>query len=62
MALFLAGPKNQVLSVAVWGLWEGGNVGPATAGAVLLVFVVGALAIATFRVAGLMRHAAGSAR
>src|SRR5207248_2857191 len=37
MALFLSGPHNQVLSVAVWGLWEGGNFGPATAGAVLLV-------------------------
>jgi iron(III) transport system permease protein len=54
MALFLSGPQNQVLSVAVWGLWEGGNFGPATAGAVLLVLLISLLTVVTFRLTGLM--------
>src|SRR5262249_51322078 len=51
---FLSGPQNQVLSVAVWGLWEGGNFGPATAGAVFLVVLIGVLTVVTFRLTGLI--------
>jgi len=43
MALFLSGPHNQVLSVAIWELWDGGSVGKASAAAVAMVSVMGAL-------------------
>jgi iron(III) transport system permease protein len=43
MALFLSGPHNQVLSVAIWELWDGGSVGKASAAAVAMVAIMGAL-------------------
>jgi iron(III) transport system permease protein len=43
MALFLSGPHNQVLSVAIWELWDGGAVGKASAAAVAMVGVMGGL-------------------
>lgn len=45
MALFLSGPHNQVLSVAIWELWDGGSVGKASAAAVVMV---GAMSVLMF--------------
>lgn len=52
MALFLSGPQNQVLSVSIWQLWEGGDVGIAAAGAVAMVATTGPLAFGILRLAG----------
>lgn len=43
MALFLAGPRNGVLSVAVWRAWQQGSLGPAAAAAVVMLMIIGAL-------------------
>jgi iron(III) transport system permease protein len=43
MALFLAGPRNPVLSVAVWRSWQQGALGPAAAAAVVMLIIIGAL-------------------
>lgn len=43
MALFLTGPRNRVLSVAVWRIWESGDQGPAAAAAVVMVGITGLL-------------------
>ena len=43
MALFLAGPRNGVLSVAVWRAWQQGSLGPAAAAAVVMLIIIGAL-------------------
>jgi iron(III) transport system permease protein len=43
MALFLSGPRNGVLSVAVWRAWQQGSLGPAAAAAVIMLIVIGAL-------------------
>ncbi len=43
MALFLAGPRNGVLSVAVWRAWQQGSLGPAAAAAVVMLLIIGAL-------------------
>jgi iron(III) transport system permease protein len=52
LALFLAGPRNQVLSVGVWLAWEGGNIGPASAGAVAMVLVIGLLLLILLALTG----------
>jgi len=41
VALFLSGPRNQVLAVGVWNAWDAGNIGAASAGAVIMVASVG---------------------
>jgi iron(III) transport system permease protein len=41
VALFLSGPRNQVLAVGVWHAWDAGNIGAASAGAVIMVATVG---------------------
>lgn len=41
MALFLSGPRNEVLAVGVWNAWDAGNIGAASAGAVIMVVSVG---------------------
>lgn len=43
MALFLAGPRNGVLSVAVWRSWQQGSLGPAAAAGVIMLLIIGAL-------------------
>lgn len=50
MALFLSGPHNQVLSVSIWELWEGGNIGRASAGAVAMIAVTGSLMLIIFKI------------
>jgi iron(III) transport system permease protein len=50
MALFLAGPGNQVLSVSIWTLWNNGVTGVAAAGAVAMVAVLGVLTLIVLRV------------
>jgi len=52
MALFLAGPRNHVLSVSIWELWEAGELGTAAAGAVAMVTVTGGVVFAVLRLAG----------
>jgi iron(III) transport system permease protein len=52
MALFLSGPHNNVLSVSIWVLWEGGNLGTAAAGAVAMVATTGLLMFGILRLAG----------
>ncbi len=51
MALFLSGPRNQVLSVNIWGLWEGGNLGTAAAGTVVVAIVQFVLVFVALRIA-----------
>jgi iron(III) transport system permease protein len=46
MALFLTGPRNEVLAVAVWLLWQQGNFSAGSAAAVLMVLVTGGLLLA----------------
>jgi iron(III) transport system permease protein len=41
MALMLAGPKNEVLSVRIWHEWERGNLSEASALGVVMVLVMG---------------------
>jgi iron(III) transport system permease protein len=43
MALFLTGPRNQVLSVGVWLLWQQGKFNAGAASAVLMVLATGVL-------------------
>lgn len=45
MALFLNGPNNTVFSVAVWNLWQQGNLRLAAAGSVVLVSTMGLLTL-----------------
>jgi len=45
MALFLAGPRNSVLSVAVWRSWQQGSLGPAAAAAVVMLLLIGGLVL-----------------
>ncbi len=52
MALFLAGPKNWVLSVGVWMLWQQGRLNLAAAAAILMVVVMGGLLLLTLWLAG----------
>jgi len=47
MALFLTETDNVVLSVAIWGLWDDGQVGEATAAAVVMVGIMGLLLLLT---------------
>jgi len=43
MALLLTETENIVLSVAVWGLWSDGQIGLASAGAIIMVGIMGTL-------------------
>jgi iron(III) transport system permease protein len=52
MALFLNGPNNTVFSVAVWNLWQQGNLRLAAAGSVVLVTTMGLLALVAMRFTG----------
>ena len=52
MALFLAGPKNGVLSVAVWRAWQQGSLGPAAASAVVMLLIIGALLLVALLATG----------
>jgi iron(III) transport system permease protein len=52
MALFLSGPHNNVLSVSIWALWEGGSLGTAAAGAVAMVWSMGVLMFGVLKFAG----------
>jgi iron(III) transport system permease protein len=45
MALFLAGPRNGVLSVAVWRSWQQGSLGPAAAAAVVMLLLIGVIVL-----------------
>jgi iron(III) transport system permease protein len=49
MALFLTESHNRVLAVTVWQLWQGGNLGIASAGAVAMVAIMGGLILLTLR-------------
>lgn len=52
MALFLSESHNRVLAVSIWHLWEGGNLGVASAGAVVMVAFMGVLMLAILRFFG----------
>jgi len=52
MALLLSEYNNRVLSVNIWYLWQGGHMGIASAGAVVMVAVMGILMIATLSLIG----------
>ncbi len=52
MALMLSESHNRVLSVSIWGLWQTGNLGIASAGAVVMVLTMGGLMVFTLRLAG----------
>lgn len=52
MALFLSESQNRVLSVSIWYLWEGGNLGIASAGAVVMVAAMGVLMLAILSLFG----------
>jgi len=43
MALFLSENHNRVLSVSVWYLWQEADFGPAAAGSVMMVIIMGGL-------------------
>ena len=64
MALFLSGPRNQVLSVSIWLLWEEGDLVIAAAGAVAIVTIAGALVFLILRLTGAsgIGHIGGLAR
>jgi iron(III) transport system permease protein len=49
MALFLQSPRNQVLSTAIWNLWDSNNPADAAAMGVLMFFTVMALLVAAQR-------------
>jgi iron(III) transport system permease protein len=52
MALFLTESHNRVLAVTVWQLWQGGNLGIASAGAVAMVVIMGGFILLTLRIGG----------
>jgi iron(III) transport system permease protein len=52
MALMLTGPGNRVAAVAVWRLWESGDLSTAAAGALAMVFVGGIIAAAALAISG----------
>lgn len=52
MALMLSESHNRVLSVSIWGLWQTGNLGIASAGAVVMVMTMGVLMVFTLRLVG----------
>jgi iron(III) transport system permease protein len=56
MALFLTESHNRVLAVTVWQLWQGGNLGIASAGAVAMVVIMGGLILFTLRIGGSSVH------
>lgn len=52
MALMLSESHNRVLSVSIWGLWQTGNLGIASAGSVVMVMTMGVLMTFTLRLVG----------
>ena len=52
MALFLTEINNRVLSVSIWHLWQNADFGIAAAGAVMMVFFMGVLALVTLKLIG----------
>ena len=52
MALFLTGSRNTVLAVAVWDLWRTGDLGVASASAVMMVIIMGFLVLLTLIATG----------
>lgn len=48
MALFLSGPNNTVLSVSIWNMWTGGNVGNAAAAMCAIIAVQACLLVVFF--------------
>ncbi len=54
MALMLAGPKSQVLSIRIWTEWEQGDLNEASALGVVMVLVMGAVIYIVQRVGGLL--------
>ncbi len=50
--VFLSGPRNQVLSVSIWLLWEEGDLVIAAAGAVATVAIAGVLVFLILRLTG----------
>jgi len=52
MALFLTETNNVVLSVAVWELWDSGQLGEASAAAVVMVSAMGLLLLTTLAFTG----------
>jgi iron(III) transport system permease protein len=52
MALFLTETNNLVLSVAVWELWDSGQLGEASAAAVVMVSAMGLLLLTTLAFTG----------
>jgi len=52
MALFLSGPRNQVLSVNIWYMWEAGHLVTAAAAAVAMVTIAGVLVFLILRLTG----------
>jgi iron(III) transport system permease protein len=52
MALFLSGPHNVVLSVSIFQLWVGGNLGPAAAGTVVLTVLMAIVTSLILKAAG----------
>lgn len=49
MALFLSETTNRVLSVSIWNLRKGGNMGIAAAGAMVMVAGMGVLMLLALR-------------
>jgi len=60
MALFLSGPRNEVLAVGVWNAWDAGNIGAASAGAVIMVAAAGLILLITLPITGGRLRAPGS--
>jgi iron(III) transport system permease protein len=52
MALLLSENHNRVLSVNIWYLWQGGNMGIASAGAVVMVAVMGVVLLVSLSLIG----------
>jgi len=52
MALLLAESHNRVLSVNIWYLWQSGNLGIASAGAVVMVVVTALIVLLTLSLTG----------
>lgn len=61
MAVFLASPKNQVLSTYIWGQWHGGGLGDAAAIAIMMMAVMSPLVTTFWLFARRQQHVASAA-
>jgi len=52
MALFLSESHNRVLSVSIWYLWQEADFGPAAAGSVMMVIIMGGLVWVILKLTG----------